>query len=406
MLLLLAVYALPVETMKANVARSSEIFNYEGVYPQMSFGYQYMQLDGYTDSIMLGAAIYEGGQGIVNRAVNNYHYDCFEISPVLALTNYANDVDYNYVPIAYGRYWHGYLVPLKVLLLFFDYSDIRILNFFFQNFMLFMVFRGFYKNRLERYTSAFLAAVFVWNPLTAALSLQFSTIYYIVLFSAIYVLRISEKGRLTEEKVNSVFGAIGIATAYFDFLTAPLVPFGILLTLYFLLKREEKEIVCIKTIFQKGGIWAFGYGGMWAGKWLIGSILTHNNMFADAWNNVMIRASMQDSAVKGGGRLLAIYKNISVFFKWPFLIVFLLGMGYYMIRFRKLTLEKLRDRVVSQASVGIVFLIIACLPIGWIFVVANHSAEHYWFTYKIFSVSVFALLSLASWLLNDAGEAA
>lgn len=61
MLLLIMVYALPVAPMKANVARSSEVFNYEGTYPQMTYGYKYMQLDGCTDSIMLGSAIFEGG---------------------------------------------------------------------------------------------------------------------------------------------------------------------------------------------------------------------------------------------------------------------------------------------------------------------------------------------------------
>ena len=125
MLLLIAVYALPVGNMKANVARSSEIFNYEGIYPQLVNGYKYMQLDNYTDSIMLGAAIYDGAEGTVDKAVNNYHPDCAQLSPELALTNYANEVSvYEYFEVPYGRYWHGYLVPLKLLLLFFDLADI------------------------------------------------------------------------------------------------------------------------------------------------------------------------------------------------------------------------------------------------------------------------------------------
>lgn len=400
MLLLIGVYALPVENMKANVARSSEVFNYEGVYPQLSFGYKYTQLDGYTDSIMLGAAIFEGGgtiKEIVDRAVNNYHYDCYELSPVLALTNYANHVDYEYVEIPYGRYWHGYLVPLKSLLIFFDYSDIRILNFFFQNFLLFIVLREFCKSHLEQYTSAFLTAVFVLNPLTAALSLQFSTVYYIVLLSAIYVLRLSDQRVFTEEKANKLFSWIGILIAYFDFLTYPIASFGIVYTLYFLIRKEERNIVGVRALLQKGMFWMFGYCGMWCGKWLVGSILLRRNMFTDAWAQVMVRTSMQNFSIGAIERLQAIYNNISVFLKWPFSIVFLLTMGYYIFQFRKLTFERLQH----QSTVIIVLLITAFLPFGWIFVVANHSAEHYWFTYKVFSVSVFALLSLASCLVSD-----
>lgn len=398
MMLLIMVYALPVAPMKANVARSSEVFNYEGTYPQITYGYKYMQLDGCTDSIMLGGAIFEGGgTGIIDRAVNNYHYDCFELSPVLALTNYANEVERDYVPIGYGRYWHGYLVPLKLLLLFFDYSDIRILNFFFQNFLLYLVLRGLYKNRLQRYVPAFLVAVFTVNPLTAALSLQFSTVYDIILISAIYILWLSAKGTLTEEKAGSAFLWTGIATAYFDFLTYPLASFGILLILYFLLEKKAGNGIRIKMILKTGMLWAFGYFGMWSGKWLAGSVLLKRNMFEDAWDNVLIRTSVQSASPGVSGRFLAVYKNISVFMKWPFLLAFLLIAGYYLIQFRKLTFEKLRCQKAAIAA----FLTTAFLPVGWMLGMANHTAEHYWFTHKLFSVSVFALLSLGIYLLSD-----
>lgn len=338
-----------------------------------------------------------GKQSVVDRAVNNYRYDCFELSPVLALTNYANEVERDYVLMEYGRYWHGYLVPLKLLLLFFDYSDIRILNFFFQNFLLYLILKGFYKNRLERYVSAFLVAVFTVNPLTAALSLQFSTVYYIILISAIYILWLSAKGTLTKERAGNAFLWTGIATAYFDFLTYPIVPFGILLVLCFLLEKRDGNGIRIKTILKTGALWAFGYFGMWSGKWLAGSILLRRNMFTDAWNNVLIRTSMQSASLGVGRRFLAVYKNISVFMKWPFLIVFLLMAGYYLIQFRKLTFEKLRRQKAVIAS----FLTTAFLPIGWMFVLADHTAEHYWFTHKLFSISVFALLSLGIYLLSD-----
>lgn len=91
MALLIMVYTLPIQNMKANVARSSDIFNYEGTYPQLSSGYKYTQLDNYTDSIMLGATIYDEPGDIVNKAVNNYHVDSEQLPSVLALTNYANN---------------------------------------------------------------------------------------------------------------------------------------------------------------------------------------------------------------------------------------------------------------------------------------------------------------------------
>lgn len=330
LMLLFAVYALPVEDMKANVARSSEIFNYEGIYPQMVSGYKYMQLDNYTDSIMLGAAIYDGPEGTMDKAVNNYHPDSAQLSPELALTNYANEVSaYEYFQIPYGRYWHGYLVPLKLLLLFFDYSDIRVLNFFLQNILLFFIIKQLHQIHMEQYAPAFLVTIFLINPLTAALSLQFSSVYYIILFSAIWFLRLVRQGKATESRVGHLFFLAGILTAYFDFLTYPLASFGILLVLYMVVNGEKLNAAGVRPIFRKMALWGGGYGGMWSGKWLVGSILTKGNLFKDALNQILVRASTGSLQGTEYSRFDAVMKNISVLLKWPFLVVFLSGGGYF-----------------------------------------------------------------------------
>lgn len=394
LLLLFAVYALPVGNMKANVARSSEIFNYEGIYPQMVNGYKYMQLDNYTDSIMLGAAIYDGPEGTIDKAVNNYHPDSAQLSPELALTNYANEVSaYEYLQMPYGRYWHGYLVPLKLLLLFFDYSDIRVLNFFLQNILLFYIIKQLYRIHMEQYAPAFLVTVFLINPLTAALSLQFSSVYYIILFSTVWFLRLVRQGKATENRIDHLFFLTGILTAYLDFLTYPLASFGILLVLYMIVNREELNVASIKPIFKKMLLWGAGYGGMWSGKWLAGSILTKGNLFKDALNQILVRASTGSQQGTEYSRIDAVMKNISVLLKWPFLIVFLWGV-FWLFRMRGLTLRIIRQRIILI----VLFAAAALLPVGWILVTAGHSYGHYWFTYKEFAISSFSLLSLGIYL--------
>lgn len=401
MLMLIAVYSLPVAEMKANVARSSEIFNYERIYPQIVNGYQYMRLDNYTDSIMLGAAIYDGAESTVNKAVNNYHIDSTQIAPDLAMTNYANEVTvYDYFEIPYGRYWHGYLVPLKTLLLFFDYGDIRILNFFLQNFLLFMIIRKLYRVNMERYVPAFLIMIFVLNPMTAALSLQFSSVYYIVLFSTLCFLYLVENGKVEESKMNHLFFVTGIVTAYFDFMTYPLVPFGILIVLYLVINDGNIKFTSVKLLLQKMFLWGVGYGGMWSGKWLAGSILTKQNLLADALNQVFLRTSagIYDGEA-GYTRLDALWRNIGVLLKWPFLIAFLWGV-FLALRLRRLTLSSMRQ----NAAIICFLTAIAFLPIGWILITAGHAYGHYWFTYKEFAISGFALFSLGVYLgdpVND-----
>lgn len=327
--LLFAVYSLPVGNMKANVVRSSGIFNYEGIYPQMVSGYKYMQLDNFTDSIMLGAAVYDGPEGMTDKVINNYHPDSTQLSPELAMTNYANEVSaYEYFQVSYRRYWHGYLVPLKLLLLFFDYSDIRVLIFFLQNILLFLIIRQLYRIHMEQFEAAFLAAIFVINPLTAALSLQFSSVYFITLFSMIVFLQLVQKGKATENRIDHLFFLAGILTAYLDFLTYPLTSCGILLVLYMIVNRETLNIASIRQIIRKTALWGCGYVGMWGGKWLAGSIMLKENLFKEAFYQIAFRAS---TGVEQGtdNRFDAIMKNLSVLMKWPFLLVFLSGGGYF-----------------------------------------------------------------------------
>lgn len=76
-------------------------------------------------------SIQGGGESALHDALYNARYEYEDTSMVQALNDYANDVAVK-EPIryemTYPRYWHGYLVVLKPLLLFFNVSEIRLLN--------------------------------------------------------------------------------------------------------------------------------------------------------------------------------------------------------------------------------------------------------------------------------------
>ena len=78
------------------------------------------------------------------------------------------------------------------------------------------------------------------------------------------------------------------------------------------------------------------------------------------------------------------------------MIVFCIGAVYCCFLLRKLTLLMAWQEI----EVILLYFSVALLPVGWIFVMANHSYIHYWFTYKEFSISSFALLSLGVYLRN------
>lgn len=114
------VYLLPTERMEQNVKSSMDIFYTESVYPQQVSGYKATQLDNETDAIMLLGAIYDGGNySAIKQAMRAARVDISNVpSKCNVLIKYAWENQEPDSVSEYSRYWHGYMLWLKPLLLF------------------------------------------------------------------------------------------------------------------------------------------------------------------------------------------------------------------------------------------------------------------------------------------------
>ncbi len=395
-LLLYGVFLLPEEPMKENVARSHEIFNYEGIYPQIIGGYKASQLDNFTDSVMLSHAIVaDYGRSLTEQVMNVARIEYPERSMVQSLNDYANDVDHSRDTgsmVTYPRYWHGYLVLLKPLLLLFDYGDIRYLNMILQT-LLFLIFvwKG---NKLfgKRFVLSSMLMLLVLNPISEALSLQFSWVYYIALLGGLFLMISIEKNKsfLNDWRLPLFFIVVGAATSYFDFLTYPLFTFGICAVILLgYLEKKEKEKFVAKSVtcgVKCGAAWGFGYLGMWSGKWLIASILLKENIVLNAWNQITIRSSAVSEDKEIITFLDVLIRNIRVLVKWP-IVLLVIGVFIWLIgRIIKTGLTEKRKILLTQV---VPYLIVILLPVAWYAVTMNHSYAHYWFTYRELAISAF-----------------
>lgn len=379
-LFLLLVFKLPTEEMKNNVQRSTAIYDYEDVYPQLMAGYKMSQLDNCTDATMLLNAITPPRGYKDSMLVLRIGYA--GRNPVGSLTDYANDVESETYFETYPRYWHGYLVILKPLLLFFDVSDIRVFNMFLQFCLLLYIIWLMMRRGLGGYLLPFTVPVLLMNPLTIPLSFQFSTVSYIMLFSVIATLQKKSWSFLQQ---MFFFLVIGIATAYFDFLTFPLI--GLYFPMIFLLMREESWKDSLRLVIAGSVSWIMGYAGMWGGKWLIGSIITGHNILRNALSKAGKYTSMRYSG-ETLSHIQIIFKNIQVLMKYPILILAVGLLIYYIWHIAK------QGKAHKIAVIECVpFAVIAFAPICWYIAAGTHSYIHYWFTYRELCVSVFAALA-------------
>lgn len=376
-LLLIFVFKLPTHEMKNNVRRSTAIYDYEGVYPQLMGGYKMSQLDNSTDATMLLNVIYPGSGDTVKDAMNIYRIEYPERHPVGSLTDYANDVKKETYTISYPRYWHGYLVILKPLLLFFDVADIRIFNMFLFFAVLIYIVCLMKEQGLDKYILWFGITILILNPLTIPVSFQFSTVTYIALLSCILVL----KGDFKDiKKQIFFFMIIGIVTAYFDFFTFPLV--GLYFPMIFLLIKEKNWKKALQTVVLGSVMWIIGYAGMWGGKWLVGSLLTGGNFFVDALSRAEHYAGNTEYT-----RLQIIWKNVKVLIKWPIVVIGSL----VLIKILKELIMGIKMKAVD-CKLFLPFGIIMTAPFVWYLVAGSHSYIHYWFTYRELCVAILALL--------------
>ena len=131
--LMSCVYMLPTGRMLTQADRSLSIFENEGTSFCWAPEERSARLDGFTDAIMLQTAVYVQDENPMKAAMRNDRMEFSEgkLDPAGSLKQYVYGNRSGYV-VSYARYWHGYLLFLKPLLLFFSLSDIRMMNAAFQ----------------------------------------------------------------------------------------------------------------------------------------------------------------------------------------------------------------------------------------------------------------------------------
>ena len=385
-LLMTCVYILPTGRMLTQADRSLPIFENEGTSFCWAPEEKSARLDGFTDAIMLQTAVYVRDENPMKAAMRNDRMEFSEgkLDPAGSLKQYVYGNRSGYV-MSYARYWHGYLLFLKPLLLFFSLSDIRMMNAAFQLVLAAGVLLLAFRKRGLRLALPMGLALLVLNPVSTALSMQFSSIYYLTLLGLLVML-------LTESWDRPwgylVFLFLGIGTAFFDFLTYPACAVGICLALQALMSQADRKTRLLKTI-GSGAAWAFGYGGMWSGKWLAASLITGTNVLRDAMEQAQYRSGGEVTAAEGGinatfgavlSRNLGILANPAA----AILVLALTGMLVWLLVTKRCRFAPERASLLSLA-------VAFAVPFVWYFLLRNHSLVHCWMTYRNLSAAVFAL---------------
>ena len=257
--LLWCVFLLPDRLTQTHAARSAETFSYEGI--GAAVGYTYAdQLDNWTDALMIGNACYQKEDAsALNRAAAAYRPDYQNGDPITSLDAYVK-AEEDVGSIAYPRYWHGYLVALRPLLMVTDYLGIRSINtVFFAVTILLLVLVIIKRKQYQLFLPLGITILFL-RPLAIIHSLQLSTVFYPTMLSVIVCIYF-QKWMCREGHFLYLFLMNGIVIAYADLLTYPVASLGVLLTVFMMIQEKTAPAEKIRQIVAGSVVWLFWHVG-------------------------------------------------------------------------------------------------------------------------------------------------
>lgn len=403
LLALLLAFCLPLEPIRLHVWQSLYLLEEEFGNSEMIPGYPATLTGNFTDCLMLENAVYRNEEhSMLEQVLYMYRGESGQGDGWATGDSLVDYLEGTEQPreVEYPRYWHGYLVVLKPLLAVTTLGSIRIGASALQ-----LGLAGFICLECGAQKRRMLGAAFVLSLpflyyVTLYTSLSLSICYYIMCAAVLAQLKLHERleGR---GGYWEFFLLVGMVTAYFDFLTYPLVTLGFPLCVFLYLSGEKPRIAFVRA-FGLCLAWAVGYGGLWAMKWVLTDLLTGGSVIRDGWNTLFVRTGAAEGQSVLSGFFAVLKQNLSVYGNWGF---YLPGVG---IGLWLLALYVGRRRAIGRGGLACMapFILPALLPFVWIFFTQNHSEQHWIYTCKIFAVSAFALIgALGKGIEKISGEA-
>lgn len=322
------------------------------------------KIDDFTDDIMIrlsitGTYIKEVGRDEESSSVNR-----------------IQEAFYNG---SYSRYWHGYLIFLKPLLIFFSIDSIRnIMVLIFLVILCLTVFE-IAKKISKIVAFMFLASLSMVGVWMVMINMNPISTFLIMLIATILVIKFDDK-----KKDNSffckLFFIVGGITTFFDLLVTPAITIGMPLTIL-LIKRIRKDkspktLKYIYSIASNSVAWLFGYIMLWASKWFIASIVLGRNEVSQAINQLLYRVGGEStdlSTVIDMNTNMPLFRTIICAACIAFILNLILN----------------RNRVIFMKKT-IPFIVMAMFPFVWISVLKEHSHMHFWFVFRNMMITAFA----------------
>ncbi len=392
-LLLTLVFCLPTESVRRHVFTSVERIVTDGSQESARGlkGYLQQNKETFTEAIMVQNAFEDfPDRNPFEHAMWVYHLDLDETlwTPEISLKylSQGGDVSAMYER-QYSRYWHGYLIYLKPLLLLFTWEQLLWVGAVFQVLLTAATLLAAWRTGHPEVGLALLIGVLFMKPILMLTSLAM-TVCWVITLAAVLLILLRFHWLEEKELFPELFLMIGVAVAYFDFLTYPIVTLGFPLCTLFLIKRsgglKEQAGRMIACSFS----WVLGYVAMWASKWVLADLTLHTGTIKSAVSSILGWTEAIGGRPRFNGGFYVIGLNLQEYSSWIYpamaILLAVFDAAAFVVAVRRSSLKRALGCCVP-------YLMTACLPFAWYIVVQHHSGLHVPFTFRIVSVAAMAM---------------
>lgn len=335
----------------------------------------------FTDGIMLNIVANQSGRDCIREGVAGKVYLLDEKSPetaaAAAVKILTGGESENMPSFLYGRYWHGYMLCIKCMLIFFDYYTIQIIGAVLY-FVLLSALLVLTKQRIGwKVCIIFLLSQMLFMVPCAMVGLTNSTCYFLAYAGCIVLLLFPREYLYSPRVTASLFFVLGALTCYLDFLRTPVLTLGFPLAYLLLLQGKHDNVTdVLKILFVATASWCVAYALFWGVKWLLVCTVVPEPV-------LIVGAALArfHGGIFEGKLLLRTCCILSLSF------AYLIG-AFAFVRV-------CMRRISYMVGCAVAFLYVAFLPMAWASVLINHTTLHAGFTYRIYSLTLFALMVLA-----------
>lgn len=389
--IMVGTYLLPNNRIRGHVEESLQLLNSEGIGYSPFFQQGGATLDAHTDALILNIALNKGmNKSNIKNAFENSFYEDSTRQGISSLNEAVQDNIVN--NHEYSRYWHGIQFIIRPLLIFFNYAEIRYILMLVVFILLGIVFSLISKELGIRYSIVFAITITLMFVILIPVSIQYSSIFIISLISMIFVMLLKKTNK--QDYFGILFFIIGALSTFFDLLTYPLITLGFSVVLVAIMQsQEEKSLINqILNILKLGVLWSLGYCILFFTKWVIASIVLNRNAISLAIEQLLFRVNGNE--IYKVNRVEMLKGNFDYFFiPTARYIMALIGL-IWSVAFIML------KKNIKQCKCVVGLICIAAVPYVWYITFAGHSSIHSWFTNKIQSISVFAILSAMAYTID------